>query len=548
MYQLQQLTAVPLTALPGHVISPSFSPDASQIAFAWDGETNGGGYDLYVKAVGTDKPLRLTHHPVSRLSVEWAPDGRSIAMSRIGGLDDSGIYLIAPTGGPERKLTSRSNVGQNVKDLAWSPDGKHLAFTDHQEGSPWERSLQLYVLSLDTLERIPLKTDCSLVMTPAYSPRGDVLAWSCVDSWSSFSIHSLRLNDGRVTQLLDRADGIGGMAWAIEGRRIVFSSPLDFGDLREVALGSPASAEKLPVGHDASDIEISQDGRRLAYVQGVANINIWRVDGLDSTPKARKLVASSREQKAPTISPDGTRIAFESNRSGINELWISDADGTNAVQLTHFGLRATGTPRWSPDGKLIAFDSRVGGEANLYVIDPNGGVPRKLGIDTHGNNLPSWSRDGKWIYFVNGEDSHHPTIWKVPSEGGHAVQIIQGEATYPVESPDGHTLYFVRNQKLWRANDDGSTPHEVNGMPRLKPLGDKWVASGDGIYFLADRNGITELCFFDLTKSTVRRLLELDKTTPYWMGEMALSSDGTWLLYAQLDDSSSNIMMLEDWR
>lgn len=36
--QLQRLTVVPLTALPGNVISPTFSPDGSQIAFAWAGE------------------------------------------------------------------------------------------------------------------------------------------------------------------------------------------------------------------------------------------------------------------------------------------------------------------------------------------------------------------------------------------------------------------------------------------------------------------------------------------------------------------------------
>jgi Tol biopolymer transport system component len=30
------------------VASPAFSPDGSQIAFAWGDENNGAGYDLYV--------------------------------------------------------------------------------------------------------------------------------------------------------------------------------------------------------------------------------------------------------------------------------------------------------------------------------------------------------------------------------------------------------------------------------------------------------------------------------------------------------------------
>jgi len=66
--------------------------------------------------------------------------------------------------------------------------------------------------------------------------------------------------------------------------------------------------------------------------------------------------------------------------------------------------------------------------------------------------------------------------------------------------------------------------------------------------FLADRNGKTELCFFDLETKTVRRLFVLDMPTPHWMGEMAVSSDGTWLLYPQLDDSSSDLIMVKNWQ
>lgn len=548
LYQLEQLKVTPLTALPGRVASPTFSPDGSQIAFAWEGENAEAGYDLYIKTLGSDKPLRVTNHPSRRLWVAWSPDGRYIAMSRVAGVDDSGIYLIPPTGGPERRLTSKGSFDRNTPGIAWAPDGRLLAFTDHPQNASWEGELQLFTLSLDTLERNQINTGCTLVTAPAFSPKGDLLAWACVDSWSSYSIHAMRLSDGRITRLFERADGIGGLGWSSDGHRIVFTSPLDFGDIWELRLGHPNYANKLPVGHDASELTVAPVRGRLAYVAGNFNVNIWRVDLQDPNPHPRKLIVSSREQKAPDISPDQGRIAFESTRSGSNELWICDADGTNARQLTSFGIRATGTPQWSLDGRTIAFDSRVDGEANIYLIDPNRGVPQKLYVaNVHGNNLPSWSRDGKWIYFVHGEDARRPSIWKVPLTGGEAVEIAGSPATYPQESPDGRYVYFVRNSKLWRSNADGSAAGEVRGMPQLKPLGDKWLPYGGGIYYFSDVQGKTALDYLDLTSGRFQRVTVLDMGLPLWMGQMSISSDGKWLLYPQVDARSSNLMMIENW-
>jgi len=400
------------------------------------------------------------------------------------------------------------------------------------------------VVSLASMAKVLVKNECDSVMFPAFSPGGEYLAWACADNLSGVSIQLQRLSDGSVTGLLEGIDGVSGLAWSSDGRRIIFST--SNGNLWEVALARPDHPEKLAIGHDAAGIAVSAAGNRLAFIQSRVNTNIWRVDSSEPQGQARKVVSSSREQTAPNISPDGNQIAFESNRSGNNEVWVSDSDGSNVVQLSSFGIRQTGSPHWSPDGKLIAFDSRVGGNANIYIVDPRGGVPRKLDIDVHGNSFPTWSHDGNWIYFMNGADAHKARVWKVPSKGGHAVQLTNHESLFPLESPDGRYVYFSRDWRLWRVRTDGVGEEQIQGMPQLT-WRETWSPFGPGIYFLRGTGGAKEIDFFNLDTQKVRRVFVSEKPSAGWLGGLPVSSDGKWLLFSQADEQSSDLMMIENW-
>jgi Tol biopolymer transport system component/DNA-binding winged helix-turn-helix (wHTH) protein len=544
LYQIQQLKVTPLTALSGNVASPTFSPDGSQVAFAWDGENGGNGFDLYVKVIGTEKQLRLTNQP-GFYHAAWSPDGKSIAFERVAtNFANSGIYLISPSGGPEHEITNRCAYGFiSIGVIAWSPDGKQLACV----GGISNTTTRLFVISLDTLQLAPLETDCKRVISPAFSPQGDYLAWTCADILGGSSTLELqRLRDGRVTQLFRKTETIGGPLWSGGGRRLLFTSSVPAGDIWELLLASPDHPEKLPAGHDAFDLAVSPSGNRLAFAQNRTNVNIWRLNLGEPQPHPQMVVTSSREQMSPDISPKGDQIAFESDRLGSNEVWVSGIDGSNAVQLSSFGIRLTGTPRWSPDGRLIAFDSRTGGESNIYLVDPHGSFPRKLDIDIRGNNTPSWSRDGKWIYFVNGEDAHHPTGWKVPSTGGHAVSITDGEVGNPIESPDGKYVYFFRQGRLWSVRTDGTVAEPVEGMPYVSPGG--WTPVRTGIYFISFRGRIPGISYFDLATKKPQLVYVWEKPLPGWVGAIPVSPDGKWLLFPQLDEQSSDLMMIENWQ
>jgi Tol biopolymer transport system component len=78
-----------------------------------------------------------------------------------------------------------------------------------------------------------------------------------------------------------------------------------------------------------------------------------------------------------------------------------------------------------------------------YVIPAAGGKPRNITSHPAMDAWPSFSQDGKWIFFTSNRTGENQ-IWKMPASGGDAVQLTYNEGFMPVGSPDGAYVYYVR--------------------------------------------------------------------------------------------------------
>lgn len=557
------MTPVPFTDYPGFEGCPTFSPDGSQIAFAWSGNPAAGskGDDLYVKAINSENLLRLTQHPSGFVCPAWSPDGTQIAFhrfsaARVAGLpasidDDTGIYVVPALGGPERKLRATQGGRGGV---TWSPDGKWIAYPDHTGPAavihPTDPN-RIYLLSLDTLEshQIPHVDECLAEMSPEFSHSGDRLAYLCLlkTNDNEVGIYFVSLSGGSPKMVAKFTTGWNfphGIAWTADDKRLLVARPHVGGDfeLDEVVLVE-GTLRKLPFGRDSGSPAISTKGDRLAYSLFTGHVNIWRKDLQHTETAGAKLISSTYDQASPQYSPDGKHIAFGSNRGGDWEIWMSDADGTNLVRISDSKSSKAGSPRWSPDSLKLAFDSRQSGRPEVYIVDISERLPRKLITNVSDATTPSWSHDGKWLYF---EATLEQRIFRCPAGGGDAEALSPDAGSYPFESDDGETVFFVsppdsENLHMVSVKQPG-TSLAVKDMPTLSDRSKYLVVPG-GIYFVPV-DASKSIQYFDFATRQVRKIFELDKE---YDNGLSVSPDGRWILYTRAEENS-DIMLVEHFR
>ena len=556
------LVTVPLTSYAGEEYQPTLSPDGAQVAFAWDGEKR-DKTDIYVKQIGVEPPFRLTSDAAMDYSPAWSPDGGFIAFLRELSPDKTDIVIVPQRGGPERILSEiKGSMRQALlygTYLSWTPDSKWIVCPAPKSG---ERLWALYLFSTERGEQIELTNPPSNEagdVAPAVSPDGRTLIFSRVspDLYNA-TLWLLHLGENykpvaKEEQIQSPGMTDIGAAWLPNGREFVFSSATgtNYG-LWRLAVSKGAVPRRLDLGIAAAiQPTISRLGNRLAFAVFQHDMNIWRVDlkGPGKEPSQPiRFIASTQNEFYPAFSPDGRRIAFVSERSGTQEIWICDSDGSKTLQLTSLGGAAIYGPNWSPDSQNIALTVvQKGMKEDIYVVSVNGGVLRRMTTNPAEDKWPYWSHDGKWIYFASTRTGREE-IWKMPSDGGEAVQITRNSGDTPEESPDGRFLYFMKGWpealSVWRASVDGN--QEAKVLDSVHSEG-QWSVGKDGIYFFRtpDKMGHSDICFSEFASGQIRKVLTIQLPVN---NHIAVSPDGRTILYPQSDESGSVLMLVENFR
>jgi Tol biopolymer transport system component len=539
----------PLTSDLGSETGPSFSPDGNEIAYAWDGPAQ-KNWDIYVKMIGSDSPLRLTNGSGANAQPAWSPDGSLVAFVRyVREPRKSLIVVIPPIGGQERIVSEGLYEGP----IAWSPDNRWIvaAAPVSSHGPLGLIAIEIKTGRLRWLTKPPQENWADL--DPAIAPDGKSMVFAR-DLASTSELYRLPLTPDFTTAaepepITAHHRWTGMPAFAADGNAVVYSSGIkdDIASLWILRLSPGRGQPRLLFRSDSSCYQpaLSRYRSRLAFSCGrIFRVDTWRLDlTADFKPAGTpvRLISSTHTDYNAQYSPDGKRIVFHSTRSGASEIWAANADGSNAVRLTNFNAPITGSPRWSPDGQWIVFDSNSEGQFEVYRMRANGGSPERLTNNPATDAVASYSRDGRSIYFMSNR-SGSDQVWKMESDGRNARQITRHGGYLAFESYDGRWVFYSRtdgNSPLYRVPVEGG--EETLVLPRVNEFG-FWITPAGVLFSGGGRSAGIEFLNFENGKISPFFQPERDLTVG-----LSLSADQRHLLFSQRESSGSDLMLVENF-
>ncbi len=406
---------------------PSWSPDGKRIVFMSNRE---GRIGLWTVLADGGAPVPLTRDDSINYQPAWSPDGKWVAYGS-GTPGNFVLKAVASSGGTPVVLAEDYGF---VSRPTWSADGKDVLFSGERNGV-----LNVWKLAWDGSRPEPpsrVTLGQGQDTSVSASRDGRKLAFAAVRN--DPNIWELDVESGRlraVTSGTNRADypqlspdgktllvqsnRTGDLAvWTtdLEGR---FLSQLTAGqstepqahwspDGRQISFVRQGRVWILPIGSmgaqttavtDGGAMDWSSDGKFIAVGSRAADGPVGDVVVLDAvTGKLRRVTSLKKDIDYPTWSPDGRRIAFQLQRGAIREIWVVPAEGGEPRPLTK-DLEDS-HPAWSPtnpDEILFLRDHK-----RLAVVSVSTGKVKFLPSYSEGSYIldyPSWSRDGKRVYF-----------------------------------------------------------------------------------------------------------------------------------------------------
>jgi Tol biopolymer transport system component/DNA-binding winged helix-turn-helix (wHTH) protein len=361
---------------------------------------------------------------------------------------------------------------------------------------------------LGTVARItPLTSFPGDENTPAFSPDGTRIAFSWAPEGGEQNLYVTQITGGEPLQLTRGGGTDRDPAWSPDGMQIAFMRQHDPARLDLVLVSALGGAERVLqpitlyfVSREASPrLAWTPDGRQLIFTtqrEGPSAGQVYELRVIDiGTGRIRPLnlqQSGANYDTSPALTADGRQLAFVrfTNRERLGRLMLQDL-GENLQplgaprQLPGVGTSTPHSLSWSRDGRFLRFivgenimEWRTGGEERIvHTMSAQLGAMAML-------STAAGTRAATTV--LNRDED----IWAVPldptTHTATGRPVARAKSTsferHPQFSPDGTRLAFISGRSgkaaLWISDIDGARPRQlshfdeyVTGFPRWSPDG-----------------------------------------------------------------------------
>lgn len=287
----------------------------------------------------------------------------------------------------KKPLTAEQAIKtRNISDLRFAPDGKLVALVVTEPPSGTTRLRHIWMLDAVSHELRQFTSSAKSEDTPRWSPDGKRLAFLS-DRGESRQIYAISMDGGEAVPLTNGKRAIQSFGWSPDGKQIAFLAPepkTDEEDKKEKSKDDARVADRDD--HPPRVWLLDVDSGKIRKLTS----GHWRVNEIEWIPDGTRLIASATDHP-------------ESDEETNHIFAIDVADGKMAQLAAPRG--PFHTLRVSLDGTTLAYvGSRIDGPSphDLYTLPIQGGTAHN--ITGQGIDRPvlayAWRRDSTLIAAV----------------------------------------------------------------------------------------------------------------------------------------------------
>ncbi len=350
----------------------------------------------------------------------------------------------------------RSMVG--VSDPQIAPDGSRIAYVVSRVD--WEKDKRIPEIELLTLENGATRTltyKREGIGGLRWSPDGKRLAFMAEDPDSKKSqVFVMRMDGGDPVRITDSKTGVEEFSWSPDGATIAF-----------VAQDTIPNPEAIKHHEDAFEVT----DNNYTVRKELQPWHVWMVSSDGGNAKrlteGKWSVRTDQETMSPLAwSADGKSVTFQR----FPDVWegngwhcvISSVDTGSAKVSVTVSEQGSGTPSYAPQTGTLAFMRPRNGDqnnGNAVYVKTNGQINDATKDLARNINGYVWLPDGKSL-LLSGEKGTRAVLWRQPVDGPAAMlDLGDVEAGSEISVSNNGVIAFV-----------GSTPEHPSELYVLKSL------------------------------------------------------------------------------